>query len=70
MTNSAEQRHSDALAYLRSTHHDVEQRIAAARFDRWEAIEAARAADASWSEIGDILGISKQAAQQAHAAFQ
>jgi hypothetical protein len=31
---------------------------------RWYVIQGAREAGASWTEIGDALGISKQAAQQ------
>lgn len=31
-------------------------------------VEAARAAGATWSEVGDALGVSKQAAQQRHTA--
>jgi hypothetical protein len=31
-------------------------------------VEAAREAGASWSEVGDALGVSKQAAQQRHTA--
>ena len=33
-----------------------------------DAIRAAREADRSWSEIGTMLGVSKQAAQRKYAA--
>lgn len=43
--------------------------IRKARYGRQLAVRSARAAGASWSQIGEALGMSKQAAWEAHSRW-
>jgi hypothetical protein len=44
--------------------HDLVQQITQAQDDLVEAVRAARAADVSWTEIGDAAGMSRQSAHE------
>lgn len=55
-----EDRRRDALGKLREAHH---QQVMYAARSRHQA-KRARQAGASWAEIGDIVGITRQAAEQ------
>ena len=54
-----------ALKWLKAGH----EALVNAQFNTRVAISHARNSGASWAEIGNILGISKQAAQQRYGAY-